>query len=59
MNEELKNYIEKYAKFFQLDAKLDEKELSKEEVEEIYDTLDSLAEECRKFTPRVIELLNK
>lgn len=58
MNEELRAYIEKYVEYFELDSKLDEKELSKEEVTEIYEKLDSLDEECRQFTTRVKELLN-
>lgn len=58
MNEELRAYIEKYVEYFELDSKLDEKELSKEEVTEIYEKLDSLDEECRQFTARVKELLN-
>lgn len=59
MNEELKSYIEKYVEYFKLDAKLDEKQFSKEELEDIYARLDTLDEECRNFTPRVEELINK
>lgn len=59
MNEELKSYIEKYVEYFDLDAKLDEKQFSKEELEEIYARLDALDEECRNFTPRVKELISK
>lgn len=55
MNEEVKNYISKCIEYFELDAMLDEKEMTKDEVEKVYDSLDALDEELRELTPRIKE----
>lgn len=57
MNEELKNYVEKYIEYFLLDSKLGESELSKEEINEITDRLNELGDECRETVKRAAELM--
>lgn len=58
MNEELKNYVEKYIEYFLLDSKLGESELSKEEIDEITDRLNELGDECRETAKRAAELMS-